>query len=488
MLHYYNLTLKENLTGVGFSLQDFKTWKKKLLQVYPPNNVPDRGPIPLEGIIANIYRNMNDQMKRHPTLERKDLKLKSLTQTLKTIIGMEYFGTTSNRNRFFYIVTRILTQNYGECIHMSNLYENFVVEGFSWIDRSKKMDVQIFRANILLLETVVKPFINHYCCFIYMYRHREYLVVLRGDADSFKDKNLAQSIKQGFLEKVPSHKARPKCAIGILTFIPKKNIKMYIHRPLLKLFASKKSLNITIKVNLNKLTKEYQLETHPDLFQRWKIFLMSKRYSNKLYAIKVDLVDAFGMIDTDVLKSIIIKDDKHLTAFQKDLLIKTIGRSYFYVRGKKILYKWHHGLLQGSTLSPILCDLYLSYLTYNYLRSFNTPNTFLHRTVDDILFITVNEYMLNDFEVAIFTMSILNEGKTHKYIDPKIDDPRIVFCGKVFNLETKETSSAFNFPKGRELRGRFKIWNINKQFSTTQAKEFVFNALSILIFIFHHLS
>ncbi|XP_066247434.1 uncharacterized protein [Euwallacea similis] len=479
MQYYYSLTLKENLTSIGFSWQDFKTWKKKLLQIYPPKNSSDRSPISLEGIMANIYRNMEDYIKRYPRLEKEDLRLKSLIQTLKIIIGMEYFGTTSNRSRFFNVVRRILTQNHGECIHISNLYEKFVVEGFSWIDKNKKVDVQTCRANILLLETVVKPFVNHYCCFLYMYSHREYLVVLRGDANSFKDKNLAKNIRQGYLQKVPAYKAIPKCAIGILTFVPKQNITVHVHRPLLRLFASKKSLNITIKVNLNKLMKEYQLETHSDLFQRWKIFLMSKRYSNRLFAIKVDLVDAFGMIDIDILKSIIIKDDKHLTAFQKDVLINTIRKSNFYIRGPKILYKWHHGLLQGSTLSPILCDLYLSYLTHNYLKSFNTPNTFLHRTVDDILFITTNENMLNNFEVAIFTMSILNEGKTHKYIEPKTDNPRIVFCGKVFDLETKETSSAFNFPKGKELRGRFKIWNMNKQFSTAQAKEFLCNALSI---------
>lgn len=125
------------------------------------------------------------------------------------------------------------------------------------------------------------------------------------------------------------------------------------------------------------------------------------------------------------------------------------------------------GLLQGASLSPILCDLYLSYLTHNRLKPFVTENTLFHRTVDDILFITSNKFQIDEFELKFYPIDgiIVNEDKTKKYVYRGIDNPYFSFCGKLFNMESKESSTAYNFKKGSDLRCKFKFWNTRKQFS-----------------------
>lgn len=66
-------------------------------------------------------------------------------------------------------------------------------------------------------------------------------------------------------------------------------------------------------------------------------------------AIKLDLVDAFGAVDIEQLRSIIESDKSFLTPMEKKLLIKRFSNAFVNITIKKKskeiqkVYEWNHG-------------------------------------------------------------------------------------------------------------------------------------------------
>lgn len=95
--------------------------------------------------------------------------------------------------------------------------------------------------------------------------------------------------------------------------------------------------------------------------------------------------------------------------------------------------------------------------------------------MDDLFFIATCESDVLQFEAAAFRIWILNDAKTRRFLNAPGEDPRIVFCGKVFNLETRETGTAYQLEA--QLRSRFKLWNLRTTFGRDQPLEFIIHAM-----------
>lgn len=61
-------------------------------------------------------------------------------------------------------------------------------------------------------------------------------------------------------------------------------------------------------------------------------------------AIKLDLVDAFGAVDIEQLRSVIENDKSFLTPNEKKFLINRISNAFVNIRkDKNKVYEWNHG-------------------------------------------------------------------------------------------------------------------------------------------------
>lgn len=61
---------------------------------------------------------------------------------------------------------------------------------------------------------------------------------------------------------------------------------------------------------------------------------------------------------------------------------------------------------------------------------------------------------------------IINVDKTETNINEMpFKKERITYFGREIDLNTKEISNAFQFPKGTEIRHRFKFWHSKKKIS-----------------------
>ncbi|XP_048523700.1 uncharacterized protein LOC109535092 [Dendroctonus ponderosae] len=477
MAHYFHLDLfkiKVHQSGALSSIIKHKIVRKWETLTYGLECPPDT--FSLEYVFIQIYNNLHIFNRKAANVNFTPDIIKSLSK----IIPMEYFGIPYNRKIFMMIVKRIMTQSRGECIHQCVLFKRFVYEAIPWINVNHDRKAQLLYANTVLLQTVVKRFIRKYYHFLCNFKNREYIVYPKASVHSFMDKNLAECIKKGRLTKIGNNYK----ASGKLIFTPKLTIYELIHRPIVCTYSSckdgfrRRGWNdgrvAIMKKALKDLTSKYQIGGQSNLFSKWKTFL-ELNPKRKLYAIKLDLLDAFGMIDIQQLKCLIEDSTEFLTNSQIIWFKNILDQQYVHVRGKQQIYRWNHGLLQGKAMSPILCDLYLSYLTHSCLKQFDKSDFLFHRAVDDLFFVSTCESHILQFEMAAYGISILNDAKTRRFLNAPGEDPCIVFYGKVFNLDTRETGTAYQ--SGTQLRSKFKLWNWGTQFGSDQPLSFIINAM-----------
>lgn len=60
-------------------------------------------------------------------------------------------------------------------------------------------------------------------------------------------------------------------------------------------------------------------------------------------AIKLDLVDAFGVVDIKQLISVFENDKSVLTPNEKKFLINRISNAFVNIKEKNKVYQWNHG-------------------------------------------------------------------------------------------------------------------------------------------------
>ncbi|XP_030766740.1 uncharacterized protein LOC115890601 [Sitophilus oryzae] len=455
---YYPLALttwKQNIPGINKN-----TWKKK---TFPENKLND--------LLTEMYRNL-DQNTSH--IFRKNFKSHKSVELrcLYRIIPMEFFGSTVNRKKFFFVVKRILSQTKGECIHTKYLYNNYELDQIGWLFAKSKdkhcMLEELREINILVLDTIVKPFLRYFYYYLSDFKTRKLLFVCRNEMDSFIDTRITKYLKEGTLSKITINDNIN--VNGRLMFIPKKS-SVLDHRPLIIQSGGTHCKQIQRK--LKKLTKTYLIGCKGSFYKGWCKYLSDHKQKRNLYAVKLDIVNAFGSTDIGEL-IMIIKDNNTFTHAEKQFLAHNIHNQYVYARNT--VYKWNCGLLQGWNLSALLSELYISYLCNKHLSKFLKPYCFMHRTVDDILFVTPYSDELGNFELAAMDAFLIHQTKSQRCYDGQ----GLIYCGKMFNMETREVSNYYNYDNNTEIRERMKIWNLKKEIDQDQIFDFVMNCMKFV--------
>ncbi|XP_076270655.1 uncharacterized protein LOC143202755 isoform X2 [Rhynchophorus ferrugineus] len=391
------------------------------------------------------------------------------------LIPLEFFGNVCNRTKFFFVVKRILSQSKGECIHVNCLWEDYIYDCITWLspeENKNSVEVQLCQANILVLQTVVKPFINYFYYCLRDSKSRKYLFVSRCAMDSFIDKTHNFYMNTNILQ--PVHSGNIVSPSGILIFIPKSSTYMN-HRPLVLQFPNEINILNVIKKKIKCLSDIFKKDFSSNLYECWKEYLKLNKYIKRVYAIKVDIVNAFGLVDQNILIGLIERNDI-FTIAEKQFLFNYILNQYVCVRKPSQIYKWNIGLPQGCKLSPLLCDLYLSYMCHANLSQFTKTNSIIHRTMDDMLFISTSFDEICEFEIKTSETFIINGSKTQKFSHIG-KDPCISYCGKIFNMESKEVSNDYSFEKDTEMRYKFKLWNRKYEIKKEDAFKFITNVI-----------
>lgn len=172
MSHYFPLSLGDKTKDDNYTkriYENFKKWKKKLLNKTSPLTSSDHdNPLKLTDVLSVAYLNLKHHMNKPPS---EELDMKHVLKAICEIVPIEYFGSSKNRKLFLWVVKRILTQTKGECIHLWALKKGYDLDDIPWFNKNGDRSWQLFFANIVVLRTIVKPYIRH--CFQVMARFKD---------------------------------------------------------------------------------------------------------------------------------------------------------------------------------------------------------------------------------------------------------------------------------------------------------------------------
>lgn len=392
---------------------------------------------------------------------KKPVKIFSL---LDKIIPNNYFGKPQNRSRFYKIVANILTQSTHECLLLSTINKGFDYDSIPWLQiKEFKDDIEakqnlLRNVNLFLLEQIVKPLVIFYYKPIKTLNANEIKFIRKEKFLSFESKIFDKLLKRGYISRIENSEEVE--ARGVLKIIPKQDN----FRAIVSVYQNpeKKKFFKIITSKVYEAANQINLNTR-SLYEAWLNFT-EKVKDKEIFGIKLDIKDAYGNVNIATLREIILQlPTKYCTEEKKKFIIEHITNQYISFRRK--IYKWNHGLLQGDHLSSCLCELYMAYLDQNYLQNFANGN-FIHRTVDDYFFCSVNPHKVEDFAKVIKTFhpKCVNPRKTILNLPtaPTVQD-EIPYCGKIFDLNTKQVRTLYHFPKGFEIRHKFKLWNFQRQ-------------------------
>ncbi|XP_057661032.1 uncharacterized protein LOC130896752 isoform X1 [Diorhabda carinulata] len=419
----------------------------------------------LKSITRSMKRKMNPKLRIYVILRyiskayRKVMAAasfymnKRILEILDMILPQEYFGSSQNRKRFYFIVNKIMTQSRGECIFKHNLYDGFDLECINWLpeatDVTKRQKRYLSQTNWYILEQIVKPLIrNFYFCLKSIKSYEIQFIPFKKwnkfQANIFKSLIINKHLIHGKF-------SNPR---GSLQLFPRGDLNQMKYRPIVR--ANK--LNQIQKIRITKILRKIQqlaLSFSKSSSQKeltfWKKCTEQLK-SKTLYGITVDIEDAYGNVNINKLCQAII--ETKFEQEEKSFLINHIQNQHvtFY----KKIFKWSHGLLQGDHLSPCLCNLYLSILEHQHLSNFIETNYRLHRVVDDYLFCTTDISEIELFKRTFQQLFPINESKIQT---ANVDDcPLLIYCGKEINFATKQISKHFDAEETC-LRHKFKLWN-----------------------------
>lgn len=173
MSHYFPLSLSDKTKDDNYTKRiynRFRKWRKQIMRETSPltSSDHDNPPLKLTDVLSVAYLNLKHHMNKPPS---DMLKMKHVLKLICKIIPMEYFGSLKNRKLFLWVVKRILTQTKGECIHLYTLKKGYDLDTILWFNNIGDRSWQLFFANIVVLRTIVKPFIRH--CFHVMARFKD---------------------------------------------------------------------------------------------------------------------------------------------------------------------------------------------------------------------------------------------------------------------------------------------------------------------------
>ncbi|RZC14254.1 RVT 1 domain containing protein [Asbolus verrucosus] len=211
---------------------------------------------------------------------------------------------------------------------------------------------------------------------------------------------------------------------------------------------------------------------HTTLFDGWKSYVR-RHGDRRMYGVKLDIKDAYGNVDVRFLIVLISAlRSEFLSDFEAEFVIERVKNQF--VTFRKRVYQWRHGLLQGDRLSACLCELYMSYLDKTLPEV--KPNCFMDRTVDDYIFCSTEAHEVVNFMREVRVTHQINETKTRTNVACGSDE-EIPYCGKLFNLATKEVKKLYVFGRQYNIRHKFKLWNFKRTISETDVKLFLKKAM-----------
>ncbi|KAJ3646642.1 hypothetical protein Zmor_024219 [Zophobas morio] len=424
----------------------------------------------LNNIINITLKNLRKTKNSETNLSFKILKL------LDKIIPDDYFGNKLHRRLFYRIVDNILTQSAFECIYSSTLIKGYNCECIPWLSEIKcqlTKTTLLKKANKFLLEYVVKPIVVFYYKCTKTYSGQEMRFIRIDQWDSFHTKIINTLKKSKFLEEVErSSQVQPR---GYLRIIPKDNLDELRFRSIVNSFrdnpkqAYLKSLTKKIYQAARAMNKHFSYS----LYDEWSSFV-ERVGKQKIFGTKIDVEDAYGNVNISILTNTIRSlSSEFLSDRDKDFVAEYVKSQFVIFRGK--CYQWNHGLLQGDILSPSLCELYMTYYDKLFLSKFDS-DCFFHRTVDDYFFCSTEGFKVANFESYMESLHKINKGKTISNVWFTCE--HIPYCGKIFNLDTKEVTTLYSFSKGYEIRHKFKLWNIQRPIPESGCKNFLARAVS----------
>ncbi|XP_008199630.2 telomerase reverse transcriptase isoform X1 [Tribolium castaneum] len=414
--------------------------------------------------ILNIALKNFRLCKKHKT--KKPVQILTL---LQEIIPKSYFGTTTNLKRFYKVVEKILTQSSFECIHLSVLHKCYDYDAIPWLQNVEPnlRPKLLLKHNLFLLDNIVKPLIAFYYKPIKTLNGHEIKFIRKEEYISFESKVFHKLKKMKYLVEVQDE-VKPR---GVLNIIPKQdNFRAIVsifpdsaRKPFFKLLTSK----------IYKVLEE-KYKTSGSLYTCWSEF--TQKTQGQIYGIKVDIRDAYGNVKIPVLCKLIQSIPTHLLdSEKKNFIVDHISNQFVAFRRK--IYKWNHGLLQGDPLSGCLCELYMAFMDRLYFSNLD-KDAFIHRTVDDYFFCSPHPHKVYDFELLIKGVYQVNPTKTRTNL-PTHRHPQdeIPYCGKIFNLTTRQVRTLYKLPPNYEIRHKFKLWNFNNQISDDNPARFLQKAM-----------
>lgn len=315
-------------------------------------------------------------------------------------------------------------------------------------------------SNTYLLKYVVIPIIKLFYYPAKLGRSYEIRFIPRNKWQLFQDKNLERLLSGKHMTLVSN--VSKSLIRGYLKLLPKTNCDSLDFRPIIS--PSKKGLLTKeqfrkLSAQIHKLSRHISPIANLSLYKSWKNY--TNNNSDTIYGIKLDIKDAFGSINVEIICQLIQKSA--LPPNDKSFIISHILNQYVYFN--KLIYKWNRGILQGDHLSSSICNLYLSFLERESVQMFSTPKTLLVRKFDDYFFCSPNFNDLINFEYEIKKVLEVNKSKTEI---AGIDGNRCVnYFGYIFNLSTKDVQKLYMYQRDTFFHHRFKIWNISKPVEET---------------------
>lgn len=363
-----------------------------------------------------------------------------------------------------------------ECVYRSSLYKCFDIKAMAWLEKenlnnklSRKM---LQKSNRYLLTFIVKPLIRHFYEPIRSSSGYEIAFIEKSRWHSFQNKAFNHLITHGHLKLCSNHMLSE--TRGVLRIMPKSFLETSNYRSYVSLRNKHRNKYLYKKLSkaINEMANNYSQTIKCSLFIGWRNF-SEKMISKPIYGIKVDIQDAFGNVDVDLLCEI-IKNSNVFLESDKLFILHHVKNQYVVFR--KRLYKWEHGLLQGDPLSSSLCNLYIGYLESLHLSKYIRPDTLLYRVVDDYLFCSSIPEDITEFKNDLSTLLLLNESKTEIAL-PNNNISKLTYAGQVFDFSSKEVGRSYDLKKKSSLRYKFKLWNIKKPIPENFKNNFILNSL-----------
>lgn len=341
----------------------------------------------------------------------------------KQIIPKEVFGSNYNWRKFMQILEKVCTASVHENIPIDFLVHNWRIADIKWLTLANNPSKMLKKVVICLLD-LIKFGILGQLFFIQQDRktYEGHLFPLNKYQQLY-DKAIADMVKKSQL--IPVQNNVSNCTT-VLRILPRNNMQSF--RPIVRTQLLK---------DINRFEVNIMLDAFPGHFEKnvYKAWMQCLKNSGNgsLYAIKIDLQDAFSNVDIQKLNNSINKLSRN----------RYLKNSIFSVNDGPVIrchknkqYYWHRGLMQGMVFAAKLCELDRRFFDNTYLISLIKNAAFFHRTVDDYLYCSTNKHDILRFQAILEKHCLISKNKTETNIDNA--NTRITYAGRIFNMATKE--------------------------------------------------